>query len=676
MQIKAPKLKRMYLFISALVLLSCSEDPDELLLAVLEEEEEEIVQITDTDLENENNTENKQEESNSNIRGEISLFPVDDVYIEGDVVKNSDLIRVEPDNRVAYLKYDLSIIPDSILSVNLKFKIDSDEGNGLIEVYSSEKDGWTEENLKDDNQFVTKELLGSISDTYVKDSNYQIELPIEKFSNSETTIVLKQINGNDVAFSSKEKSKENSIQLEVTYHKNEGDGDLSQPNDNDAISEDIEEETSDVIESETIENLGELLAFPGAEGFGKNTTGGRGGEIIHVTNLDNDGEGSLRHAMERIQGNRTIVFDVSGIINISEPLKIRHGYGNVTIAGQTAPGNGITIKGSSVWIHDSNVIIRYLKIRPGYHAFNPGAGNESSSNYEPDDGLRIVAWNGSEINNVIIDHCSISWARDEILEIGTGNSGYVNNVTIQNSILSENIDKGYGVLLYKNVSNISFVKNVVAHCNSRNIAINSKDAKIEMVNNIFYGLQRGTWIAYGNEVDIINNEYITGPNNSRSLETLRLETGIGTDIFKTKIYVDGNIDDNRDISIQPLAKSKLFNYALNVTSLNILGAGSIRNSLLPNVGSSINRDNIDKRIVNDIINKTGGLITNESSVGGYDLSSVETRPSNYDTDLDGIPDSFEEQLNLDKNNSYDANEDMNGDGYTNLEHFFYLLTKH
>ncbi|MBU2975927.1 pectate lyase family protein [Zobellia sp. B3R18] len=427
-----------------------------------------------------------------------------------------------------------------------------------------------------------------------------------------------------------------------------------------------------------IKDMGELKAFPGAEGFGKNATGGRGGFIYHVTNLNDGGAGSLREGIEKKSGTRTIVFDVSGYIVLKSPLKIRKGYGNLTIAGQTAPDDGITLRGSSFWIHDSNVIIRYLRIRPGKDWIPSNVGTSNSENYEPDDALRIKAWPGTTVENIIIDHCSISWGRDGVLDISGSTNGYLKKLTIQNSIISENVDKGYGTLIDKNISDITLVQNLWAHNKERNILFNNNpgDGGIEFINNLIYNFKRGTILFYSTKADIIGNVYLTNSNSNRTLETIRLETS-NQSRSSTELYAFDNIEDNNAITLSKNGNNNIYPYLKNSAILNstttIIPSSEVVKAVLPNVGASFVQDLVDVRIINDVKNGTGSRISHEDEVGGFPNLKSSKRALTYDQDKDGIPDNWEIANNLDPLDAHDANEDFNNDGYTNLEDFLFSL---
>ena len=193
------------------------------------------------------------------------------------------------------------------------------------------------------------------------------------------------------------------------------------------------------------ESTAQPVAFPGAEGFGKEATGGRGGVVLKVTNLNDSGPGSLRDALQYTSGPRTIVFEVGGTIFLNNALSVTNG--NVTVAGQTAPGDGILIRGSMVIIEASNVIMRYIRFRPGNAAANTA------------DGLSITAWGSSIVEDVIIDHCSISWAEDENFDIRVASNGTVRNITIQNSIISECT---YGALAGPRTYNLTYYNTTIS----------------------------------------------------------------------------------------------------------------------------------------------------------------------------------------------------------------------
>lgn len=425
-------------------------------------------------------------------------------------------------------------------------------------------------------------------------------------------------------------------------------------------------------------DLGGLKAFPSAEGYGKNATGGRGGFVYHVTNLGDSGPGSLRQGVEKVMGTRTIVFEVSGYINLSKPLKIRKGYGNLTIAGQTAPGDGITLKGSSLWIHDSNVIIRYLRIRPGKAYLPAGTGDSSSGDYEPDDAVKIRAWSGTTIKNIIMDHCSISWGRDGLLDIAGSTTGYLEKISIQNCIVAENVDKGYGTLVDNHVAEITFFKNLYAHNNERNILYKNDAFDVQFVNNIIYNFKRGTGLSYRSRADIIGNVYLTNSTTNRHLETIRLGTGDGI-TASPKLYQYDNTEDGVEITLSNKGTNNVLPFLHNSpvaksNGLKLLPNERVVAAVLSKVGASVYRDGADSRVIDDVHNRTGSRILHENEVNGFPTLKSIARSYDYDRDKDGMSDKWEITNNLNQSDPYDGNEDANGDGYTNLESFLYSLT--
>lgn len=403
-------------------------------------------------------------------------------------------------------------------------------------------------------------------------------------------------------------------------------------------------------------NYGELKAFPTAEGFGKNATGGRGGYVVAVTNLNDSGPGSLRDALKKT-GARTIIFKVGGIIDCNSYLEIPYKSGNVTIAGQTAPGGGITIRGAELRISASNVILRYVKIRPG--------SNVSGSNIN---GIRLSSYNNNQISDIIIDHCSVTWATDKVLIIGgIGGTSSVQNVTVQKNIIGENISTGLGFLLWSRATNISIFKNLLIHDVERNIRSSKCTSSFEMINNVVYGFKYGTQPTYNNDFDIIGNVYKTSPNTSTRFETIRLEGSSDCGIGGTRAYIADNVINGRDVSIssnlQPyITDSKIFN-----SGISSISSSSVQSAVLADVGASKYSDHVDERLINDVLNSTGSIKKSVSEAGGY--PEISNGTAYEDSDEDGISNEWEIAMGLNPNDSSDGNQDRNADGYTNLEDF-------
>jgi hypothetical protein len=378
--------------------------------------------------------------------------------------------------------------------------------------------------------------------------------------------------------------------------------------------------------------------------------------------------------MESVKGPRTIVFDVSGYIDISTPLKIREGFGKVTIAGETAPSPGICIRGASIWIHEAEVIIRYLKIRPGKNAWNPADLPAGDPDYEPDDALKIVAFSGDNINNVIIDHCSITWGNDENLSINSSSNGNVSNVTIHNCLVTENVDKHYGALFDSNgtVDNLSLFRNLFVNHAERSPSFDTYNGDAEFVNNLIYGRERGGWLTQACRIDYVSNVWITNPNISTINETIRLVRGGPGDIDKTKVFLSNNTEDGSNVTTNDPLSPYIVGTRINDTGLPEIPTSQVKSVVLANAGDIIHPGTVDSRIKGYVTALSGDLISHEDIVGGYPSLAENTHPATYDSDKDGMEDKWE--ISVFGDLSATANGDENDNGYTNLEEFLYSLT--
>ncbi|WKX76459.1 Ig-like domain-containing protein [Zobellia laminariae] len=418
-----------------------------------------------------------------------------------------------------------------------------------------------------------------------------------------------------------------------------------------------------------IKDMGELKAFPGAEGFGKNTVGGRGGFVYHVTNLNSSGKGSLVYGIREIKGPRTIVFDISGYIDLKYDCFISDPY--ITIAGETATGDGITIRGASVYVETSEVIIRYLNIRPGTAA------------HKDADCIKIVTQSPNvHIRNVIFDHLSLSWSKDENVALDASKeSSSIENITVQNCLIAEPLNH-YGILIGRNISKLSILRNLWANTPNRipETTYGYTNESFEFINNIIYNYSRPTTIVQGTKVDIISNAYKMGTAVPEQTN-LRYQSGpVSPDASSGRLYSSDNIEIGtlnphgfKNSKWKQWERSSKFH---NTSLYNPLPSEQLENALLTDVGNRINPNIIDSRILSEYRNGTGICgPRSEDVVGGFPIIISIERQSNYDKDKDGMADVWEIANNLDPTNPSDANQDYNNDGYTNLESFLYSLSK-
>ena len=447
------------------------------------------------------------------------------------------------------------------------------------------------------------------------------------------------------------------------------------------------------------------LAFPGAEGGGRMTTGGRGGKVYIVTSLSDDNvAGTLRYAVNQ-SGKRTVVFAVSGTIHLKSNMSIRNG--DLTIAGQTAPGDGICLRGYELNVGANNVIIRFIRARLG-----------------DDNDTEADAMGGRYATNVIVDHCSASWSVDECI------SFYANtNFTLQWCIASESLRNsahakgahGYGGIW--GGKNASFHHNIMAHHDSRNPRIQgvsgttsggvSHAGAIDLRNNVIYNW--GGNSAYGGEeqqLNFVNCYYKPGPATSKKERIYSPDSSTKTgsdekdfDAFG-RFYINGNYvynsqratDDNWTYGVWSQLHSsyngisEAQKQAMKIDQPHPFDAvtthagANTLDIVVKYAGASLHRDAVDERLADEIttgtatykgsVSGTPGIIDKVSDVGGY--PQLKSLPALADTDKDGIPDVWEDAYGLDKNNANDAalyTLDPAG-RYTNLEAYLHHLVQH
>lgn len=409
--------------------------------------------------------------------------------------------------------------------------------------------------------------------------------------------------------------------------------------------------------------LGQDLAFPGAEGFGRYTSGGRGGKVLIVTNLNDEGPGSLRGALRK-DFPRIIVFSVSGTIELESDLDINDG--NVTIAGQSAPGDGIALKNYPLKVKGDNVIIRYIRSRLG-----------------DERGVQDDAISVKDNRNIILDHCSFSWSTDESASV------YDNELsTVQYCIISESLNNsvhkkgshGYGGIW--GGKKASFHHNLFAHHVSRNPRFQGaryhKQPEEEIAdfrNNVIYNWKsNNSYAGEEGNYNMINNLYIPGPA-TRSKEDKILDPYEPFGRF----YLEGNVligDDEVtkdnwkgvDGGDEVVTHIKL-EEALDHAPVTTQSAKDAFEIVLQEVGANYRRDDVDKRVIKEVCESTStygdkGIINSQKEVGGWpELKSIKPPK---DTDQDGMPDKWEKKKGLNPQLDDSAETGLNGH-YTNIE---------
>jgi hypothetical protein len=444
-------------------------------------------------------------------------------------------------------------------------------------------------------------------------------------------------------------------------------------------------------------SFAQQIAFPGAEGFGKYATGGRGGKVAAVTNLNDSGEGSFRWALEQFPGEPlTVIFNISGIIDLQSKITIKRS--NLTIAGQTAPGDGICLKGQSIIVNGAgikgnhgNIIIRFIRSRPG--------GTLKTGLY---------GYDMENCHDVIVDHCSFSWANEECAAMYD-----TKNTTVQWCIVSEGLynaghmkgNRSYGGVWGGQYA--SYHHNLIAHLNNRAIRFNGARAHdtvalIDYRNNVIYNWGN-TNAAYGGEVNIaggvsqvniVNNYYKPGPAAPAELKfvhaSYQKENSKGTGQW----FAIGNIMEGEksltkkntrgiDLAEAGFPKNAVAeNPFLISVPLPEQTAMDAYNEVLKYAGAIFpKRDAVDERIINETTTGTAigkgvygkpGIIDNVMQVGGWPPYKTMVAP--VDTDGDGMPDVWEQKNGLNSSDASDRNK-IGTDGYTMLEKYLNELVR-
>ncbi len=714
MKICTPPSIFLILFIALILLnFSCSKDIDLLSKVILEDT---------ADVDNYGTV-----DENGMVVNSIVLTPINDAYLQDVSSYDHSIMRIEENNRTSYLMFDLSSINGDITGANFQFTVNSDEGNGDVNVYKGADSNWNEDNLSTTNAPAIDIGIGAINKSYSLGATELIGITSSSLQSEKTTLILTHSNGNDLAIASKEHPLDIGPKLIVTYQLPQGVEDTAVPNSGESSSSnnsgssgssgsgDSGSSESGDSGSNTYDpppNYGSLKAFPSAYGAGAYASGGRGGAVYVVTNLNDSGPGSFREAFEA-QGTRTIVFAVSGTIKVNSSL--RTPYGNVTVAGQTAPAGGITFTTdrTNIPVFEvsgvDNVIFRYIKVRPIYD-------NAAYSPYSNSDAMQFF-----DCTNIIVDHCSISWGADEGIETGRSS-----NVTFQNLLVAECakgsiMGDGQQPELSDNLSALGNLWWQISHRHPNTVT----NGRADVINNVIWG-----WGGRLNRADTgapklneINNYY--RHNTEQPLYNMNkvayYSEPLNPDIYsKGNLFLPGTVTDpdlpNNNASWTVFDENdKSFSFTYNnveyydddpppadwfistqhalvghewpimtaMQALEYVKSETGANAYIDDNGNVITDvDALDAIYIADLNSGIASEISYpftmsgkshyESFFANYSNAPINTHPAGYDTDNDGMPDSWEVAKGLDPN-TRDNNEDPDGNGYTNLEEFINLV---
>ncbi len=421
-----------------------------------------------------------------------------------------------------------------------------------------------------------------------------------------------------------------------------------------------------------------LPVFPGAEGFGSRTIAGRGGKVIEVTSLADDGPGTLCAALDD-PSPRIVVFRVGGTIELKSELQIIHPF--VTVAGQTAPGGGICIKDAGIAISTHDVLIQHIRVRPG---------NKGPVDADVNDAISILG-RRAEIHggrNVVLDHISASWGEDETISTWYG----AHDITISWAIISEALNKSRhrkgghsaGLLIGDGSYHVSVHHTLLAHNDFRN-PLFSEGGTHDFVNNVVYnwGVLPAEIVDHDSNtfLNFVGNYLIPGPSTQPGPYEILFNEG------HPRIYVEGNLGPHRpdptmdewalvgfgygEKGVAPETYRSLTKYA--TPPITSVSATEALEKVLAEAGATVpQRDAVDRRVVDNVRKGNGSIIDSPDDAGGYPKLVSGDPP--LDSDHDGMPDDWELEMGLDPEDASDGNGDLDGDGYTNIEEYLYLLS--
>jgi pectate lyase len=594
------------------------------------------------------------------------------------------VLRINDDVKRSYLRFDLTGLPsnEAITGATLRlFATSAPKCASGLEVFVSASEAWSETSIRWRGQpGVSGARVGALgawgSARYI-DVDVSAALPL---AGPTATFVVRHSPGctptGDATFQSREGS--NPPQLTVVTGgatspqcadslDNDGDGFIDYPADRGCTSASDDDEADATTA---------MPAFPGAEGFGANAVGGRYGRVIEVMTLADAGPGSLREALEA-PGPRIVVFRIGGTIETQSPITVDDPY--LTVAGQTAPGGGIALRASpdykqgSLIVRTHDVVIRGLRLRPG-------ASTELS------DGRRGLFIAGGAYN-IVVDHCSISWATDENVALVDG----AHDITIQWSIISEGLShstsvsaehsKGFSVSgksygSTERTRDVSIHHDLFAHNRDRS-PMNASWGLVDVVNNVIYDYGMRAIIARDVQtnvpMNVVGNYVKAGPDSS--LDAYEVFVGeTGTSPAGAQLFVKGNIGPHRaadsdpeEAVVAPDDRTYIVANAFPAPPISTTSATIAYGDVLRLAGATApQRDAVDERLITDVSDGTGHIIDDPQDVGGWPSLAEGSPPP--DSDHDGMPDDWEVARGLQPSVD-DSAGDRDGDGYTNIEEY-------